>query len=56
MFSIVLIAAAVGLAIILFVLIFVYNLVKTLIAHGVRLYRAKKRQATASEVENDDHR
>lgn len=55
-FSMVLVAAAVGLAVILFVLIFIYNLVETLIAHGLRLYRAKKRQAAASELENDDHR
>ena len=56
MFSIVLVAAAVGLAVMLFVLIFVYNLVETLIAHSVRLYRVKKRQAAPSEAENDDHR
>ena len=49
-FSTVLVAAVMGLGVKLFVLIFVYNLVETVIAHSVHLYRAKKRQTTVSEV------
>ena len=56
MFNIVLIIAVIRLAIILFTLIFVYTFIKTLIAYSIRLYKAKKRQTTALEIENDDHK
>ncbi|KAG9239768.1 hypothetical protein BJ875DRAFT_365010 [Amylocarpus encephaloides] len=55
-FSMVLVAAVVGLGVILFLLIFVYNLVETVIAHSVRLYRAKNRLTAAPEVGSSNHR
>jgi hypothetical protein len=55
-FSMVLVATIVGLGVILFVLIFVYNSVETLIVYGMRLYIAKKRQTAISEVESNNYR
>jgi len=55
-FSMVLVAAVVGLGVILFLLIFVYNLAETMIAHSVRLYKAKKRLTTTPEVDSNNHR
>lgn len=55
-FSMVLVAAVVGLGVILFLLIFVYNLVETVIAHGMRLYKAKKRLTATPEVDSNNHR
>ena len=49
-FSMVLVVVIVGLGIILFLLIFVYNLVETVIAHSMRLYKAKKRLTVTQEV------
>ncbi|KAG9246908.1 hypothetical protein BJ878DRAFT_416034 [Calycina marina] len=55
-FSMVLVAAVVGLGVILFLLIFIYNLVETVMVHSVRLYKAKKLLTATAELESNNHR
>lgn len=55
-FSMVLVTAVVGLGVMLFLLIFVYNLVETVIAHSVRRYKAKKRVTATTDAEGKNHR